>query len=164
MSLGPLIAIQSESHLPHGLVPAPLLVEAAAEAGYRAAALVDRHSLGSVPSFLAACKARGIQPIVGMTTNLAFDLESSRDTRDVFDLVPEDLRDGPSTSDETVTLLAEEWAGFKNLLALLDTIRGRKPENLPIETLMEFSEGLHLVLGPPGSAFERVISGRRPWR
>ncbi|MCA9435173.1 MAG: PHP domain-containing protein [Candidatus Omnitrophica bacterium] len=164
MSLGPLIAIQSESHLPHGLVPAPLLVEAAAEAGYRAAALVDRHSLGSVPSFLAACKARGIQPIVGMTTNLAFDLESSRDARDVFDLVPEDLRDGPSTSDETVTLLAEEWAGFKNLVALLDTIRGRKRENLPIETLMEFSEGLHLVLGPPGSAFERVISGRRPWR
>jgi len=164
MSAGPLVALFSQHHDPSGILPADLLVEAAAESGHRAIALLDLASLRSAPSFLEACRKCSVHPLLGMT--LAISLHPERDSsrhRDVFDLIPGGGTEGPRNDHEWVSLLALDPVGLRRLVSLGEKSDNTPDRALPLELLAESTEGLHLILGPPGSILERVVSGRRSW-
>ncbi len=85
---GPLILLQSSHDRMGGIVPPNLLVQAAAEVGYRVAALVDTGTLQGGPSFLEACARNHMLGLAGMTVLITppSGLAEIR-SPDVFDLL-----------------------------------------------------------------------------
>ncbi|WP_420124907.1 DNA polymerase III subunit alpha, partial [Longimicrobium sp.] len=102
------------------------LVSRAAELGYTHLALTDHDDLGGAVRFSRACQSAGISPLLGAETT---------------------LWDGSH-----LTLIVENWSGWKNICALLTEARTRSPRGVPaldLETLAVRSEGLVALSGCP---------------
>src|SRR5829696_1125478 len=88
------------------------LVSRAAELGYTHLALTDHDDLGGAVRFSRACQTAGISPLLGAETT---------------------LWDGSH-----LTLIVENWSGWKNICGLLTAARTKSPRGVPaldLETL-----------------------------
>ncbi|MEA4908724.1 MAG: DNA polymerase III subunit alpha [Anaerolineaceae bacterium] len=84
-----------------GLPTPHALAQAAAEAGMPALALTDHITLTGAVEFYTACRAAGVQPILGLEIDLA----------------------GPGGTSGALTLLAEDLAGWRSLCRLSSAIQ-----------------------------------------
>lgn len=150
-SHGPLILLQSSHDRAGGIVPPGLLVQAAAEAGYRTAAIIDAGTMRGVPSFLEACNIHHVTGLAGMTVRICPHHSSDKNlVPDVFDLSFPEAR-GASLQGERIAVLAYNHAGFRNLLKVKRAWDQSASTGIEPGDLLEFTEGLFLVAGLPGS-------------
>src|SRR4029079_3394331 len=84
----PLRVLSSYSMLEGAIDPKPI-AKLARERGFPAIAICDRNGLYGTPAFAAACKAEGVQPIVGTLLGIA------RGEGGPIDYLPLYARDGP---------------------------------------------------------------------
>ena len=129
------------------------LVKRTAELGMNALALTDHGNLHGALEFYQACKGAGINPIVGYEAYIA---PGSRFKKDAG---------SQKESSYHLTLLAQNRAGFQNLLKLATTasLEGFyfKPR-IDREILAECSEGLVCLSGCLSSEFSRSLIGVGP--
>ncbi len=85
------------------------LAARAARAGMQRLALTDLNGLYGAVAFQQACRAQGVQPIIGMTITLAWPLDESRP-----------LAAGPGR----LVLLAKDGQGYRSLCRLSTLIQG----------------------------------------
>jgi DNA polymerase-3 subunit alpha len=114
-------------------LPSPQdLVTAAADRGMKALALTDHRYLTGAVEFYQACQKAGIQPILGLEIDLAWDAASSR-----------------------VLLLAESLDGWSNLCRISSAgFSQQDPEApLPVDLLARHSSGLIALSGDLGDPF-----------
>ena len=157
---GPLILLQSSYDCAGGIVPPALLVQAAAEAGFRTAAITDTETLRGTVSFLEACAATRLLGLVGMTVHLIPTKETDHPkVSDVFDLSLS-IQAEPGRPGERVALLAINQTGYRNLIKIKQKCSHTKEMGLASEDLLECSEGVFLVTGLPGSILCRTPPNR----
>ncbi len=114
-------------------LPSPQdLVQAAADRGMKALALTDHRYLTGAVEFYQSCQKAGIQPILGLESDLAWDAASSR-----------------------VVLLAESLDGWSNLCRISSAgFSQQDPEApFPIDHLTQYSSGLIALSGDLGDPF-----------
>ncbi|MGE3965848.1 MAG: DNA polymerase III subunit alpha, partial [Planctomycetota bacterium] len=125
--------VHSHYSLLDGVIPLPVLVEAAKDRGMKALALTDHGNLFGMVDFHSQCKKHGIKPITGME---AYITAGSRHDR------KQDLR---GENFFHLVLLAQNETGYRNLLRLssLAYIDGfyYKPR-IDHEILEQHAEGL----------------------
>ena len=131
--------VHSHYSLLNGLPKVKPLIKAAKQRGFKALALTDYGSLYGAIEFYQACLAAEIKPIIGFEAFVA--PRSRRDKEPGIDSVPFNL-----------VLLAENYAGYKNLLALssrghLEGFFNGKPR-LDRELLREHHGGIIALSGP----------------
>jgi DNA polymerase-3 subunit alpha len=97
-------------------------IEKAAGYGFKAIALTDRNVMYGAVEFYKSCKKKGIKPILGLTV----DVQS--------ELLPQ--------HSYPIVLLAENDAGFKNLLKISSAVQTREEKCLPVKWLIHYSNGL----------------------
>ena len=110
----------------------------AAELGYTHLALTDHDDLGGAVRFSRACQSAGIAPLLGAETT---------------------LWDGSH-----LTLIVENWSGWKNICALLTAARTTSPRGAPaldLETLSARSEGLVALSGCPHGRLPTLLRQER---
>lgn len=122
--------VHSHYSLLDGLTQIKPLVKAAKARGFKALALTDYGSLYGVLEFYETCRDEGIKPIIGMEAYV-----------------------GHGTEKETyhLTLLAEDYEGYKNLMRLssiahIDGFVYEKPR-LEIDTLAKHHQGIMVLSG-----------------
>lgn len=143
------------------MVPSELLVQAAADAGYQSAALVDRNSVEGIPSFIDACDRHGVHPIVGMSVVVTpKGAASGNDLGDVLDLASEAQPGLGDRGFEEMALLVLSKPGYQNLLRLIEITNGKSDGSLRIDEILDHREGLFLILGGPDTQMLEVVSGR----
>lgn len=98
------------------LTPAEL-VEKAAEAGYKAVALTDTMSVSGAPEFIAACRKRGVKPILGCRLRVVGDIDYRPPAKKALELPKPNPEWFPK-----VFVLNEE--GYRDLLGLLTLANG----------------------------------------
>lgn len=98
------------------------LVENARSKGFRTLALTDRNVMYGTIEFYKLCKKQQIKPIIGLTV----DIESERVEEGTYPLV----------------LLAENDAGYKNLLKISSAVQTKAENGLPHKWLKAYSKGL----------------------
>ena len=113
-----------------------------------AVAITDTGNLFGALEFSECCAAVGVQPIIGTALVVSREMGAAggRDSRDALG---------------RIVLLAQDQAGYANLLALstasfLETEPGRSPE-VSLTTLAERSEGLIALSGGPSGALGRLL-------
>ncbi|HEX5870547.1 MAG TPA: PHP domain-containing protein, partial [Longimicrobium sp.] len=114
------------------------LVSRAAELGYTHLALTDHDDLGGAVRFSRACQSAGISPLLGAETT---------------------LWDGSH-----LTLIVENWSGWKNICALLTASRTTSPRGVPaldLDTLAARSEGLVALSGCPHGRLPSLLRQER---
>ncbi|HEX6368774.1 MAG TPA: error-prone DNA polymerase [Longimicrobium sp.] len=114
------------------------LVSRAAELGYTHLALTDHDDLGGAVRFSRACQSAGISPLLGAETT---------------------LWDGSH-----LTLIVENWAGWKNICALLTASRTRSPRGVPaldLDTLAARADGLVALSGCPHGRLPSLLRQER---
>lgn len=131
--------VHSHYSLLDGLGKIPDILARVQELGMNAVALTDHGSLYGLVEFYQAAKKRGIKPILGVEAYLVPDRRKAREN--------------PNPSEKTIrhlTLLAENRAGYQNLLKLVTDahLNGfyRKP-CIDYHTLREHQEGLIVLSG-----------------
>jgi error-prone DNA polymerase len=110
------------------------LVSRAAELGYTHLALTDHDDLGGAVRFSRACQSAGISPILGSEVTLA---------------------DGSH-----LTLIVENWSGWKNICALLTEARTASPRGTPslsLDALAARSDGLVALSGCPQGRLATLV-------
>jgi error-prone DNA polymerase len=113
-------------------------VSRAAEFGYTHLALTDHDDLGGAVRFSRACASSGIAPLLGAETT---------------------LWDGSH-----LTLIVENWSGWKNICALLTTARTESPRGTPaldLDALAARSEGLVALSGCPHGRLPTLMRQER---
>ncbi len=147
----PFVHLHCHSHfsLLDGASPIKALVSRAKELGMNALALTDHGNLYGALQFYEACKAEGINPVVGYEAYVA---PNSR-----FD------RGGALSSKESsyhLTLLAQNRTGFKNLVKMSSHafLEGfyHKPR-IDRELLADHSEGIVCLSGCVSGEFSRTL-------
>ncbi|MBU8916724.1 DNA polymerase III subunit alpha [Bacillus sp. FJAT-29953] len=98
------------------------LVENARNKGFRTLALTDRNVMYGTIEFYKLCKKQQIKPIIGLTV----DIESERMEEETYPLV----------------LLAENDAGYKNLLKISSAVQTKAENGIPHKWLKAYSKGL----------------------
>ncbi|MFS0645581.1 DNA polymerase III subunit alpha [Siminovitchia sp. 179-K 8D1 HS] len=101
----------------------PALVDKAKRLNYPALAMTDHHVLYGVLPFYKACMKAEIKPIIGMAADVGDEEESSK-----------------------IILLAENNAGYANLLKISSCIQMQQSETIPWEKLQLYNGGLFAVL------------------
>jgi len=139
----PLRVLSSFSML-EGAVDPKALAKLARERGFPAIAICDRNGLYGVPAFAAACKAEGVQPIVGALLGVARG------------------EDGPI---DYVPLYAQDEAGWQNLCHLVSGAHLDRPLELAphvrLEDLEGRTEGLIALTGASEGAVARLLAEGR---
>ena len=111
-----------------------------------AAALTDTNNLFGALEFSETLAGQGIQPIIGCT--LAVRVEPPRPGE----------RSGP---DGALAVLAQDEVGYRNLMALSSAayldVAATDPAHIPLERLLERSEGLICLTGGFDGALNRLI-------
>ena len=126
--------------------PEALATRAAAD-GMAHLALADTHALYGAVTFDRACRAVGVQPILGMTVSVAWpdDLALPAEPSPAG----ENLLNAPAR----LVLLARNAAGYRSLCALSSHIQGapdreeRARRGLPLSALREHAAGLICLTG-----------------
>jgi error-prone DNA polymerase len=113
-------------------------VSRAAELGYTHLALTDHDDLGGAVRFSRACQAHGIAPLLGAEVTLS---DASH-----------------------LTLIVENWSGWKNICALLTDARTTTPRGTPaleVGALAARSEGLVALSGCPQGRLATLLRQER---
>ena len=138
------------------------VVAAAAKDGQPALGITDHGNLYGVLDFYKACEKAGIKPIIGTEAYMALESRDERPTRSTSK-VDDDF--GGQTSEGTklyyhLTLLAENDAGYRNLLKLSSRafLEGYyyKPR-MDWEMFSQHSEGLIATTGCLGSVVQQAL-------
>jgi DNA polymerase-3 subunit alpha len=146
------LRVRSPYSLLEGAIRIPQMAKACNEHDMPAIALTDTNNLYGALEFSEAMVGAGVQPIVGCT--LAVRLS--------------DPHPGErAEADGTLVLLAQNSAGYQNLMALssaayLDVESTEEP-HVSLERLLALHEGLICLTGGPDGALNRLITtGRLP--
>ena len=144
--------VHTEYSLLDGLCKIPQLVTAAKADGQTALAITDHGAMYGCLHFYHECRKQGIKPIIGLEAYVA---KSSR-----FD---KQLK--PGTDQFHLTLLAQDYTGYQNLLELtsLAHLEGfsYKPR-IDEELLIKYSGHLIATSGCMSSRFNRLIREDKP--
>lgn len=144
--------VHTEYSMLDGLSKLPKLVEKAKAFGQRALAITDHGAMYGALHFYNACKKAEIKPIIGVEVYIA---KESR-----FD---KQMRMG---SDQAhLTLLAENFAGYQNLMKMVSIANlegfSYKPR-IDQETLEKHNDGVIVLSGCMSSPFNRLLlKGKR---
>ncbi len=154
-----------------GACPLVELVERAAELEMPALALTDHQGMTGAVRFYRACKDAGIAPIIGCE----IVVESAGVLGEETDLPLESRLTVPASvgfgraaaSGFHLTLLARDFAGYRNLCRLLSRTHLRGPEVpsiVALKDLERFSEGLIALSGCANGEAALAIAHARPGR
>ncbi len=136
----PLRVLSSYSML-EGAIDPKAIAKLAKERGFPAIAICDRNGLYGAPAFAAACKAEGVQPIVGALVGVARN------------------PDGPI---DYLPLYAQDETGWQNLCHLISRAHlDRPPEIEPHVALADFegrTDGLIALTGAAEGAVTRLLA------
>ena len=143
--------LHTEFSLLDGLSRIPRLLDRAKELGQEACAITDHGALYGAIDFYREARSRGIKPIIGVEAYVAMGDRRSRDPRD--------------KSQYHLTLLARDYQGYRNLLALVTkaNLEGYyyKPR-MDRELLEAHGAGLIALSGCNSSEMHRLLmDGRR---
>src|SRR5690606_20295512 len=136
----PLRVLSSYSML-EGAIDPKAVAKLARERGFPAIAICDRNGLYGTPAFAAACKAEGVQPIVGALLGVARGAEGP------IDYLP---------------LYVQDQAGWENLCHLVSRAHLDRPLELEphvrLEDLAGRTEGLIALTGAGEGAATRLLA------
>lgn len=139
--------VHSEFSLLDGMGKIPQLVAAAREQGMNALALTDHGSMYGAMNFYLEARRQGINPIVGCEVYVAARSMGKKEGR----------RDQSSTH---LTLLAENEAGYRNLIAMVSRAHLEgfyyRPR-IDLDLLGRHSDGIICLSGCPASEVSRRI-------
>ncbi len=133
-----------------GAIDPKAIAKAARERGFPAVAICDRNGLYGAMAFGEACKAAGVQPIVGIFLSVA--------------------RPGPRLANgapqiDWIALYAQDETGYNNLCALVsDAHLGRPVEQDPHVTFARLAgrtDGLICLTGGGEGALARLLAGEQ---
>lgn len=122
------------------------LVNQARQMGQKALALTDKQTMYGVIPFYKACKAAGVHPVIGLEVDIA---AAGKQTA---------LGSGKPFSGSLV-LLAENQAGYENLILLSSMIQYQENRQLSLNGLSAHSGGLIALSSGPDGLIERLIAG-----
>ena len=130
-----------------GAIDPKAIAKLAKERGFPAIAICDRNGLYGAPAFAAACKAEGIQPIVGVLLGVARG------------------EDGPI---DYLPLYAQDEAGWQNLCDLVSRAHLDRPLELDphvaLADLAGRTGGLIALTGAGEGAAARLVADGKPER
>jgi len=133
-----------------GAIEPKAIAKAARERGFPAIAVADRNGLYGVMAFGDACKAAGVQPIVGALLSVARPGQR--------------LANGAPQID-WLALYAQDDTGYDNLCALVSAAHlGRPVEQEPHVTLSDIAgktDGLICLTGGGEGALARLLAGEQ---
>lgn len=139
----PLRVMSSYSML-EGAIDPKVIAKLAKERGFPAIAICDRNGLYGTPAFAAACKAEGVQPIIGALLGVA------REPDGRLDYLP---------------LYAQDDAGWQNLCYLVSRAHLDRPleiePHVRLDDLMGRTEGLIALTGAGEGAAVRLLAEGR---
>jgi len=131
-----------------GAIEPKAIAKAARERGFPAIAVADRNGLYGVMAFGDACKAAGIQPIVGALLSVARPGQRLASGAPLIDWI---------------ALYAQDDAGYNNLCALVSAAHlGRPVEQEPHVLLSDLAgktDGLICLTGGGEGALARLLAG-----
>ena len=133
-----------------GAIDPKAIAKAARERGFPAVAIVDRNGLYGVMAFGEACKAAGVQPVIGALLSIARPGQR--------------LANGAPMVD-WLALYAQDDAGYNNLCALVSHAHlGRPVEQEPHVALSDLAgrtDGLICLTGGGEGALARLLAGEQ---
>jgi len=136
----PLRVLSSFSML-EGAIDPKAIAKLAKERGFPAIAICDRNGLYGTPPFAAACKAEGVQPIIGTMLGVAR---------------------GPDGPIDYLPLFVQEEAGWHNLCHLVSRAHLERPLELEphvvLEDLQGHTDGLIALTGAGEGAATRLVA------
>ncbi|MGI8553170.1 MAG: DNA polymerase III subunit alpha [Dehalococcoidia bacterium] len=142
--------LHTEYSLLDGLARIPQVMDRVQAMGQTAVGITDHGVMYGVLEFYKAAKNRGIKPILGMEGYVAPHSRLSRDPKD--------------KSPYHLTLLAQNLAGYRNLIALSSRahLEGYyyKPR-MDRELLEQYREGIIVLSGCPSSEIHRALQQDR---
>ena len=150
------LRVHSAYSLSEGAIKSDKIAPLAQAANMPAVALTDTGNLFGALEFSQSCKAKGIQPIIGLQLALT-RADSGR---------PSTRVEGLSAPSDPIVLLAQSPEGLANLLRL--SSRGfletdPADPQLPLGVLLDHAPGLILLTGGTRGPIARLLAeGRRP--
>ena len=116
-----------------------------------AVAITDSGNLFGALEFSEVCAAHGVQPIIGCALGVSAPQENARGARE-----------GRPGEPDTLVLLVQNEAGYRNLLKLssrsfLETEGGEAPQ-VSLDDLAHHAEGLIALTGGPAGAVGRLLA------
>jgi error-prone DNA polymerase len=135
-----------------GATPPEVMVSRAAELGYDAIAVTDRDGLYGVVRACEEAAKHGVRVIVGC--ELTLEQEGLRDPREGAPEIP--------GKPQTITVLVEDHAGYRNLCRILTESHRRHPKSIPqrrTENLDEEELPRNTFAGVPLSYVEEHAAG-----
>ena len=133
-----------------GAIEPKAIAKAARERGFPAIAVADRNGLYGVMAFGEACKAAGVQPIVGAFLSVARPGQRLANGAPMIDWL---------------ALYAQDDTGYNNLCALVSAAHlGRPVEQDPHVTLADMAgktDGLICLTGGGEGALARLLAGEQ---
>ena len=139
------LRVHTEYSLLEGAVPVKKLADLCARNAMPAVAVTDTNNMFAALEFSVAAQDAGIQPIVGCQLDL------------VFDPAPPGERTRPPAP---LVLLAQNEAGYRNLMKLNSCLYLDKGGELPMVTIDELeahSDGLICLTGGPDGPVGRLL-------
>jgi DNA polymerase III subunit alpha len=154
--VSPPTAVHLHAHSEYSLLDGACKIEAmaarAAELGQPALGLTDHGVMNGAVDLYKSCGKHGIKPIVGLEAYLVDDVEA--------------VKEKPKYERNHLTLLAENDAGFSNLVQLTSAgfLKGfsRGKANVDMGLLTQHAEGVIVLTGCLQSRFCRRLVEERP--
>ncbi len=139
--------------LSEGAIKVPKLVSSLKDMNMPAAAITDTSNLFGSFAFSDACKANGVQPIIGTQINIR-----NEDSKNP-------MMKGRVPDPDQMVLLAQNKAGYQNLIKLLslaymNTPPGELPQ-IEIDDFKEYNEGVIALTGGIKGPIGRLILENR---
>lgn len=149
--------VASSSSLQYGVSDPPDLVAKAAELGQQSLALTDLDTVAGSVSFVKACLATGIAPIVGVDLALS--------AAQVKHPTPSHGGKFVHSENNRVTLLAHDkksWAGLCQAISLAHLHESRHNPQIAQDSLMRIAaeSGLVILLGPKSAVGKSILNRR----
>jgi DNA polymerase-3 subunit alpha len=146
------LRVHSPYSLSEGALKFAELVSLCRHNAMPAVALTDTNNLFGAMEFTAACRDAGIQPIVGCQLALAAERET---------------RPGQAAARDSIVLLAQNAAGYANLMQLSSRAYlgagAGQPPHIDWTALGRHADGLILLTGGAGGPIGRLLlAGQRP--
>ncbi len=128
-----------------GAIEPKAIAKQAKKLDFPAAAVADRNGLYAVMPFTDACKAEGVQPIVGALLGVA-----------------RPASDPKATTIDWLPLYAQDEAGYQNLCALVSAAHLDRPiedeAHVPLRALQGRTDGLIALTGGGEGALARLLA------